>query len=74
MTQTLLLTLTIVAIVILLLGVRVFFTKRWGFPSSHVDDNKKLTDMGLSCHRHQHHLAQTEENLFDRIAKEERVE
>lgn len=74
MIKTLLLTLVLVAIVVLLLGIRVFFTKKWGFPNTHVDGNKALTDKGLSCHRHQHIMAQHEENLFDRIAKEERIE
>lgn len=74
MTQILLLSIALMAMVILLLGVRVFFTKRWVFPNTHVDGNKALVDKGLSCHRHQHQLAQARENLFDRIAKEERVE
>lgn len=72
--QTLLITLVMMSIVILLLGVRAFFFKKWGFPNTHVDGNKALTDMGLTCHRHQHQEAQHQENLFDKIAKAERVE
>ena len=60
MIKILLITLVVVAICVLLLGVRVFFTKRWGFPNTHVEGQPKLEV------RHQ--------NLFDRVAKEERIQ
>lgn len=43
MAKLLMITLVMVAMVVLLLGVRVFFTKRWGFPNTHVDGNEALT-------------------------------
>lgn len=73
MTLTLTITLIAVAISVLFLGIRVFFTKRWGFPNTHVDGNKALEDKGLSCHRNQHREAQRRENLFDRIERESRL-
>lgn len=45
----LLLTLGIVAIVVLLLGVRVFFTKNGKFPNSHVGGNKAMAERGIYC-------------------------
>lgn len=71
MGPTLILTLAIVALAVLLLGVRVFFTRHWGFPNTHVDGNPALEAKGLSCHRHQHQEAQHRQNLFDKIASEE---
>ena len=72
MGPTLILTLSLVAIAVLLLGVRVFFTHRWGFPNTHVDGNAPLEAKGLSCHRQQHQEAQKRQNLFDKIAEQER--
>lgn len=67
MAKLLMITLVMVAIVVLLLGVRVFFTKRWGFPNTHVDGNEALTSRGLSCHRHQSKEALHHKNLADRL-------
>lgn len=74
MLYTLLVTLFVVAICLLLLGVRVFFTQRWGFPNTHVEGQEKLEEQGLTCHRHQHKDAQQHKNLFDRIEREERLQ
>ena len=69
MSQLLIITLILVGIAVLLLGIRVFFTKSWGFPSTHVDGQPKLREKGLSCHSSQHREAQRHKNLFDRIAE-----
>lgn len=45
----LLLTLGIVAVAILLLGVRIFFTKNGKFPNSHVGGNKAMAECGIYC-------------------------
>lgn len=71
MSQVLLITLVLVGVAVLLLGVRVFFTKKWGFPNTHVDGQPKLRAQGLSCHRSQHREAQAHRNLFERIEAEE---
>ncbi len=70
MSQILLITLLLIGVAVLLLGFRVFFTKKWGFPNTHVDGQPKLREQGLSCHRRQHREAQTHKNLFDRIAED----
>ena len=49
MLETLLITLLIVAISLILLGVRVFFTKNGRFPNSHVSGNKALNKKGIGC-------------------------
>ena len=74
MIKILLITLVVVAICVLLLGVRVFFTKRWGFPNTHVEGQPKLEEQGITCHRHQHKDAVRHQTLFDRLAKEERIQ
>lgn len=74
MVQTLIITLAVVGISVLLLGFRVFFTKKWSFPNSHVEGQPKLEEQGITCHRHQHKDAQRHKNLFDRIEQEERLQ
>ncbi|MBR8703745.1 hypothetical protein [Porphyromonas levii] len=74
MLETLLVTLAVVAICVMLLGFRVFFTKKWSFPNSHVEGQPKLEEQGITCHRHQHKDAQRHRNLFDRIRQEERLQ
>lgn len=71
MAQMLVITFVAVAIVVLLLGVRVFFTKRWGFPNKHVDGNKALTDKGLKCYRSQATEMIRHKNLAERVAMHE---
>lgn len=39
----------IVFIAILLMGVRVFFTKEGKFPSLHIGDSKPLQERGIHC-------------------------
>ena len=46
MLGTLLITLLIVAICIVLLGVKVFFVKGGKFPNGHVSGNKAMRDRG----------------------------
>ncbi len=73
MAKLLLLTLLLVGIAILLLGIRVFFTRDKSFPSSHVSAQPKLREKGLSCHRAQHREAQTRKGLYDRLEEEQKV-
>ncbi len=47
MVETILITLLIVAISLLLLGVKVFFTKGGKFPNGHVSGNKELRKKGI---------------------------
>lgn len=58
MLYTLLITLLIVAICILFLGVKVFFTKDGKFPNSHVSGNKAMRERGIGCVQSQDREAQ----------------
>ena len=49
MVETILITLLIVAISLVLLGVKVFFTKGGKFPNGHVSGNKELRKKGIGC-------------------------
>ncbi|MDR2859524.1 MAG: hypothetical protein LBV64_03925 [Mediterranea sp.] len=49
MFDTLLITLLIVAIAVLLLGIKIIVLKDGKFPNGHVSGNKALRDKGISC-------------------------
>lgn len=49
MLDTLLITLLIVAICVVLLGVKVFFVKGGKFPNGHVSGNKAMRKRGIGC-------------------------
>ena len=49
MLKIVLLTLMIVGIAVLLLGVKVFFTKDGRVPNTHVSGNKAMRDRGIFC-------------------------
>ncbi|MDE6269167.1 MAG: hypothetical protein K2M04_08820 [Muribaculaceae bacterium] len=52
-----LLSVLLVAVAVLLLGVRVFFVKGGRFPSTHVHDNPALRRKGISCASGAHHAS-----------------
>ena len=58
MLETVLITLLIVAICILLLGVKVFFVKGGKFPNTHVSGNAALRRKGVRCVQSQDREAQ----------------
>lgn len=49
MLKTILITIVIIAIVVLLLGFRVFFVKGGKFPSMHISSNSAMKSKGISC-------------------------
>ena len=53
MLDTVLITLLIVAICIVLLGVKVFFVKNGKLPNGHVSGNKAMSDKGIGCAKSQ---------------------
>lgn len=58
MLETILITLLIVAICIVLLGLKVFFVKGGKFPNGHVSGNKAMREKGISCVQSQDREAQ----------------
>ena len=49
MLETILITLLIVAICVILLGVKVFFVKGGRFPNGHVSGNKAMRERVIGC-------------------------
>ena len=49
MMATLILTLVIVAVAVLLLGVKIFFVRGGRFPNTHIHDNPEMRKRGITC-------------------------
>ncbi|MBE6288637.1 MAG: hypothetical protein E7100_00120 [Bacteroidaceae bacterium] len=49
MLYTLLITLAVVGVCVLLLGIKIFFTKAGKFPHFHISGNKEMMKRGIDC-------------------------
>ena len=70
MLKTILITIVIIAIVVLLLGFRVFFVKGGKFPSMHISSNVEMKRKGISCAISTDARDRSRKNLDD-VMKEE---
>ncbi len=62
MIQAFIISAILLLIGILLLGVRIFFTKDGSFPNIHIGGNKALKDRGISCATSQDRDARVKRN------------
>ncbi len=70
MIKTLLLGIAILFIAILLMGIKVFFSKKGEFPNTHISGSKAMRDRGISCATSQDREALKHESLIERMLKE----
>ncbi|WP_436415610.1 hypothetical protein [Petrimonas sp.] len=70
MIKTLLLGIALLFIAVLLMGVRVFFSKKGEFPNTHIGASKAMKDRGISCATSQDREASGRESLIERMLKE----
>ncbi len=60
MLKTIIISFVLLAVAIMLMGVRVFFTKKGTFPNTHISGSQAMKDRGISCatsqerHTHNH--------------------
>ena len=71
MVKLALLALLLVAVAILLLGVKIFFSKDGKFPNSHVGGNKAMAERGVYCVQTQDYMEQ--KGIRPRYKKEKKV-
>jgi len=58
-------TFILVGICVLLLGIKVFFSKKREFPKTHIGDNLYLKKKGIACAKAQDLEEQNKKNIFD---------
>ena len=49
MLKTIIISFVLLAVAILLMGVRIFFTKKGTFPNTHISGSQAMKDRGISC-------------------------
>lgn len=49
MIQTIIIAVILLFVAILLMGVRIFFTKNGSFPNTHIGGSQAMKDRGISC-------------------------
>lgn len=73
MIKILALGIVILFIAILLMGIRVFFTKEGKFPSLHIGDSKAMQEKGIHCATSQDAEMSRRESPIERILKSENL-
>lgn len=56
--------LIILFIAVMLLGIKIFFTKQGKFPNTHIGGSKALKNKGISCATTQDREARKKENIM----------
>lgn len=70
MLNTILITVLIIAVAVVLLGIRVFFVKNGKFPDMHIGHNAELKKRGISCAATTDAEQRNRKNLADYLTNE----
>lgn len=70
MITTLLIGIILLFIAVLLMGVRVFFSKKGEFPNTHIGGSKAMKDRGISCATSQDREAMRRESPIQKLLTE----
>lgn len=73
MIKIIVLGIVILFIAILLMGVRVFFSKKGDFPSLHIGECKAMQDKGIHCATTQDTEMSRRESPIEKILKSEKL-
>lgn len=71
--KLLILGIAILLIAVLLMGVRVFFTKKGEFPNTHIGASKAMQDRGISCATSQDRELGKKESPVIQLLKSEKL-
>jgi hypothetical protein len=63
-----LLSLALILLSVLLLGIKVFFTKNGRFPNTHIGSSKEFREKGIHCAKTQDLQERNRKNLFDYLS------
>lgn len=70
MIKTLLIGIVLLFVAVLLMGLKVFFTKKGEFPNTHIGGSKAMKDKGISCATSQDREAYRKESPIEKILTE----
>ena len=70
MLTTIIITSIILGMLVVLLGLKIFFVREGKFPDTHVDGNKALMEKGITCAKSQDRADRQRKDLYELIEKE----
>ena len=70
MLNTILIAALIIAVAVVLMGIRVFFVKNGKFPDTHIGHNTELQKRGISCAAATDAEQRSRKNLADYLSNE----
>ncbi|MGV8963956.1 MAG: hypothetical protein ACOH2V_11345 [Candidatus Saccharimonadaceae bacterium] len=73
MLQTIIISIVLLAIAIMLMGVRVFFIKNGTFPNTHISNSPAMKERGISCATSQEKYAHTHLSPIEEMLKSDNL-
>ncbi|NLJ01479.1 MAG: hypothetical protein GX371_10075 [Bacteroidales bacterium] len=73
MMKILIFSIALILIAVLLMGVRVFFTKKGEFPNTHIGASKAMQDRGIHCATSQDREWSRKESPVEQLLKSEKL-
>ena len=70
MIKTILIGIVILLAAVLLMGMKVFFSKKGKFPDLHISNHDAMKERGITCATSQDREASNRESLIEKIIKE----
>lgn len=70
MIKTILIAIVILFAAILLMGMRVFFSKKGKFPDLHISNHDAMKERGITCATSQDREGFKKQNIFDKLETE----
>ncbi len=71
--KILIFSIALILIAVLLMGVRVFFTKKGEFPNTHIGASKAMQDRGIHCATSQDREWSRKESPVEQLLKSEKL-
>ena len=71
--KILIFSIALILIAVLLMGVRVFFTKKGEFPNTHIGASKAMQDRGIHCATSQDSEWSRKESPVEQLLKSEKL-
>lgn len=70
MIKTILIAIVILFAAILLMGMKVFFSKKGKFPDLHISNHEAMKERGITCATSQDREGFNKQNIFDKLETE----
>lgn len=73
MVKTIIISIILLSIGIILMGIKVFFTKKGNFPNTHISGSQAMKDRGISCATSQMTQAYNQTSPIQELLKSDNI-